>query len=76
MRKRKKFTFSLPNYLSALYTNLAMCGSERESFRIAFKVYQHKLIVWKAAIKSLILHKEMQHEEYKKIFKMLRNLND
>lgn len=53
-----------------------MCGSERESFRIAFKVYQHKLIVWKAAIKSLILHKEMQHEEYKKIFKMLRNLND
>lgn len=31
----------LSNYLSTLYTNLPMCGSGRETFKIAFKVYKH-----------------------------------
>ena len=31
----------LSNYLSTLFTNLPMCGSGRENFKIAFKVYKY-----------------------------------
>ena len=67
--------YLLSNYLSTLYTNLTMCGSGRESFKIALK-FINTLIVWQAAINYLILHKEMWHEAYKKIKRHGRNLND
>lgn len=71
MRKRREFTFSL-----SLYTNLTMCRSEKESFKIAFEVNKCKLIVWKGAKIFVISHNEMWPEEYKKIKKHGRNLKD
>lgn len=37
----ERVKYLLSNYLSTLYTNLTMCGSGRESFKITFKVYKH-----------------------------------